>query len=385
MSSSTDSASPSPVRTSNRLNLDYAREAQTFAPRPRPIIDVHSHILGREAARVYQDAARLYGIGLTYTMTPFEVIDGPREVLGDSLRFIAVPNWRAEDRRTEFTENFLRRIEDFHAIGSRMVKFWVAPRSRDMAREAGMEEELLLNSPYRKRAMELATSLNMCFMAHVADPDTWFGTKYADAERYGTKREQYEPFEEVLAEFPQPWIGAHMGGWPEDLEFLSGLLDRHDNLYLDTSACKWMVRELSRHSRADLLMFLQRYRGRILYGSDIVTADEHLVRTDDQDQPQYAKAHSPEDAFDLYASRYWAYRVLFETDYEGESPISDPDLHLVDPDRHAPEDAPRLAGKSLPGDLLDVLYTDAAHALLGPYHGDDPDVIPAAAADAAAP
>ncbi|MHC4590503.1 MAG: hypothetical protein ACYTAQ_14535 [Planctomycetota bacterium] len=40
-------------------------------------------------------------------------------------------------------------------------------------------------------------------------------------------------------------------------------------------------------------------------------------------------ASSPQEAFDLYASRYWALRTLFETDHVGPSPIADPDLALV--------------------------------------------------------
>ena len=79
-----------------------------------------------------------------------------------------------------------------------------------------------------------------------------------------------------------------------------------------------------------------------------------------------AKASSPEDAYDLYASRYWALRTLLETDHVGASPIADPDLHLVDPDNHTPLDAPLLRGCSLPDDVLKALYFDTAKDLLGP-------------------
>jgi hypothetical protein len=95
-----------------------------------------------------------------------------------------------------------------------------------------------LDAPHRVAAMEVAAGLGMCFMAHIADPDTWFATKYTDHAKYGTKRAQYEPLERLVERFRQPWIIAHMGGWPEDLEFLTGLLERHDNLSIDTSACK---------------------------------------------------------------------------------------------------------------------------------------------------
>src|SRR5690606_2759016 len=125
------------------------------------------------------------------------------------------------------------------------------------------------DSPWRRRQMDLAASLGMAFMAHIADPDTWFATKYADASLYGTKRAQYDALERLAEEYPTPWLLAHMGGSPEDLSFLDGLLTRHPNLYLDTSATKWMVRELSKHETSDLAAFFERHAGRVLFGSDI--------------------------------------------------------------------------------------------------------------------
>jgi hypothetical protein len=51
-----------------------------------------------------------------------------------------------------------------------------------------------------------------------------------------------------------------------------------------------------------------------------------------------------------------------------QSPIADPDLNMVDPQRYAVMDSPLLAGKSVPADVLRSLYHDAAHALLEPLH-----------------
>ncbi|HRP61919.1 MAG TPA: amidohydrolase family protein [Phycisphaerales bacterium] len=352
---------------SNRLGLDYAVEASKLHAPPVPIIDVHSHISGERAPRIYRRAAELYGIGLTYSMTQLEHVQAMQDVFGESIRFIAVPNYMAEDRRYHMGRGFIERIEHFHTLGCRIVKFWVAPRATDYAIALGDPSFMRLDAPIRIEAMEAAHALGMVFMVHVADPDTWFATRYRDASIYGTKLAQYEPLERLLDRFTQPWIAAHMGGWPEDLNFLTGLLDRHPNLHLDTSATKWMVRELSRHSRHELLAFLKRFQGRILFGSDIVTSDDHLVAAEKTNEMS-AKAASEEEAFDLYASRYWALRTLFETDYEGESPIADPDLAMVEPNRYTTMDAPPLRGKQLPRDLLRMIYHDAAHNLLEPLH-----------------
>jgi hypothetical protein len=211
--------------------------------------------------------------------------------------------------------------------------------------------------------MKAAMDLGMIFMAHVGDPDTWFSTMYRDTKRYGTKLEQYEILEEALELFPIPWIAAHMGGYPEDLDFLSKLLERHENLYLDCSATKWIVRELSKHPPEKTRAFFTRWKGRILFGSDIVTSDAHLT-SQSKSTEMDSKASSSLEAFDLYASRYWALRTLLETDYVGESPIADPDLHMVDPERYTPLDAPQLRGCNLPDDALHALYFGAARKLL---------------------
>ena len=120
--------------------------------------------------------------------------------------------------------------------------------------------------------MELGASLGMLFMAHIADPDTWFTTKYTDAARYGTKAQQYRPLERLGAEFTQPWIIAHMGGWPENLAFLDGLLTRRPNFYLDTSATEVDRARTLRAPAPNCSRSLEKWR-RLLFGSDIVTMD----------------------------------------------------------------------------------------------------------------
>jgi hypothetical protein len=359
-------AAPPVVNASNLFGLDYAAEAASFARLPYPIIDMHAHINGREAAALYRRAAELYGVGRVYSMTRLEELDEVRAALGPMLRLIATNNFSAEDKRHALGPGYLERIERFHAAGARIAKFWAAPRGWDLARQLGEPDFMRLDAPHRVEAMQLAHDLGMIFMTHVADPDTWFETKYRDASRYGRKRDHYRPLEALLERFPQPWIAAHMGGWPEDLDFLDGLLSRHAHLHLDASATKWIVREVSRHPRHRMVEFLTRWKGRIMFGSDIVTTDEHLVARDGKPE-MAAKAASREEAFDLYASRYWALRTLWETDHRGRSPIADPDLAMVDPARFGPMDSPELAGQRLPAELLRSLYHDAAEALMAPY------------------
>ena len=333
----------------NRLGLDY-REAATRLPYQGPIIDVHTHVTSPEAAEIYLEAAATYGVVKTFTMTGIGPAREVARVSGDAIEFMVVPDFLKRDRPGTFTSQWLDDIRAFRGeFGSRVLKLWVAPRGIDLAAEApGLEPgDLRLDSTWRRRGMDLAYDLGYrVFMTHVADPDTWFRARYTDTAKYGTKRDQYVPLEKLMREFDDvTWIGAHMGGTPEDLDFLQGLLDRHPNYVVDCSACKWQVRELSKHPQR-LAELVRANPGRVLFGSDIV-----------------ASKQMDSVGFDLFCSRWWALRTLLETDYDGPSPIVDPDLHMVDPS--VPEDATaHLRGAALGEAELRAVYHDNVLAVL---------------------
>lgn len=328
-----------------------------------PIIDIHAHISGARASGIYREVMDLYGVASVVSQTRWEDAHAVRGVLGDRIRFVSIPKYDQGARTEAIGALFLEEIRRWHGeFGSRIVKLWAAPRLLDLMGSPEGRSLAWLDSPARRAAVELAQSLGMMVMVHVGDPDTWFATRYADAAVYGRKVDHYAPLERMITEYPGLWMAAHLGGWPEDLEFLDGLLSRHANLVLDTSATKWILREVSRHPREAVVGFLRKWSGRILFGSDIVTGDEHLApKTPETAGRTFADlASSPEEAFDLYASRYYALRTMWETGYDGESPIADPDLQMVDPERHDGMSAPRLRGLSLPAEMLRVLYDGAA-------------------------
>ncbi|MEM0984494.1 MAG: hypothetical protein AAGI17_11160 [Planctomycetota bacterium] len=354
----------------NRFGLDYRAEAERLGKPVRPIVDSHCHINGRRASEIFRDVCDLYGIQRVISQTQLAEAEAVREVMGDRIDFVAIPEYMAEDRKHAFTDGFLENVDIWaRDFGARCIKLWNAPRFRDFAREAGIEEMWELDHPIRVEIAERAVSHGMMLMAHVADPDTWFEAKYTDRSRYGVKIDHYAGLERMTARFDVPFLVAHMGGWPEDLAFLTGLMERCPRIILDTSATKWMVRELSKQPRDELLEFMQRFEGRVLFGSDIVTHEEHLLPSESE-RFGSSLASSEEGAFDLYAGRYWALRTLWETDYDAESNIADPDLKMIDPDNHDDMSAPRLAGKSMPEGLLRTFYGGAAETTMLKWFAD---------------
>jgi predicted TIM-barrel fold metal-dependent hydrolase len=322
-----------PINDANRLGLDYQAEAASLAT-CAGIFDVHTHLQDVQAARLYFKVADLFGIEKVWSMSNLEEVDAIKDEFGQRVEFIAVPNYDNRDKPGTFTTDWLKRIEGFAAKGVKMCKFWAAPRGRDF------HVDLQLDSPIRREGMKLAHSLGMSFMTHVADPDTWFATTYVDSKKYGTKAQQYEPLERLLDEYGDvKWVAAHMGGNPEDMDHLQKLLDAHPNLYLDTSAVKWMVRELSKQPDR-FRAFTEANLGRVLFGSDIV-------------------ANAKTMTFDLFASRYWSLRTMFETDYEGPSPIVDPDLVMIGETEDEKATA-MLRGAMLSEPVLASIYSEAA-------------------------
>ncbi len=310
----------------NRTGVDFHR------PMPRPkvngiVIDFHCHLHAHRHAKLWFETGAHYGIDCFVSMTPLEEALGVQRDWIGRVQFIVVPRW--QDPSTDWVEDWLRRLEAFYNLGSRIVKFHMAPGTMVM-------RGARLDSPKYRPLFREIVARKMMIMTHVGDPDTWYGGKYSDASKYGTRDEHYAMWEGMLQEYRGvPWVGAHMGGNPENLPRLQSLLDRFPDLMLDCSATRWLVREISARRDAAREFFI-RNGHRILFGSDQVSSDDR--------------------GFDFLASRFWCHRKLWETAYAGPSPIFDPDL---------PEDnQPTLRGLALPDPVLQRMYHDNAIELL---------------------
>ncbi len=331
----------------NVTGIDYAdRRHLHYAG---PIVDFHAHVMvtrpgdpangprmedgpgaSLEQAQTMLDVAAEFGIQQTATMCPPDDIAPLRERFGDRLVFNAMINKMRVD---ETDDAAFRTLERFLELGVKIVKLWSAPRGR--------ERGLFIDAPWRIDALKRARSAGVrLVMVHVADPDTWFRTVYADASKFGTKADQYVGLERMMNLFPDMiWIGAHMAGDAEHPDHLEALLEKYPFFHIDTSATKWQVREVSPRAEAhrDLM---SRYPDRFLFGSDLVTR-HHLTR-------------------EHYVSRYWCQRTLWESDWTGPSPIADADYT---PTPGGPG-TPILRGVHLPAEVVSMVYYRNAERLL---------------------
>jgi hypothetical protein len=322
----------------NVTGVDFA-DRRHFRYSGPQLVDIHAHVakLGEDVSRPSEEdqadfmfeVADDFDVGRIVSMCPPEDIPGLRQRFGDGIRF----NGSISKKLDEPDEVAYRLLDRFLELGIQVVKFWAAPRGR--------EQGLFVDAPWRIEAVRRARAAGVrVFMVHVADPDVWFKTVYADAAKFGAKAEQYVGLERLLQMFPDVnWIAAHMGGDPEHTDHLQALLERYPHLSFDTSATKWQVREVSAHRDAIRSLIL-RFPDRFLFGSDLVTRS----------------GLSPEH----YMSRYWCQRTLWESDWEGRSPIKDFDY--VRPENEP--GTPMLRGLALPQEVLLQVYCNNAVRLL---------------------
>lgn len=330
--------------------LDEAQRDGFATPPPRkvscPIVDMHTHMTEPGTNHELVDAGRRYGVTRIGAITQLD--EGlalrrryPREIEIIARPPLTPPYGRpgARDARASRgrvpeggdgrlpEERALDTIPRAAASGVHVIKFWFAPRIRDRL-------DFLFDSPRLDRVLDAIAAHKLGVLVHVSDPDRWFKDKY-DPARYGTKTDQYPMLEHRLRQYPAvPFLAAHMGGDPEHLDHLADLLTRYPNLYLDTSATKWIVRELGRQREA-ARVFFRRWADRICFGTDqVVYKDSDPAR---------------------YLVRYWVHQMFWETDLECESPIPDPDA----------DGAPLLRGLDLPADVLRQIYWKTAEQAFG--------------------
>lgn len=343
----------SPLAPHNRLGLNYREMSPRKVQVPGGIIDAHTHARDPESTKLFVEVAKAFGVTKIWTMAGLDHVANLQAAFPGLFEFIAVPAWQKIFRDNApvdeaFIVDWMERLDKFHALGSRLLKFHNAPFS---IKRFGMN----LQHPNTLRVADHAYKLGYHFMSHIGDPKAWFyaGGKYAKPEdHFGSFASQFDALERFLERYPDRiHLGAHMGGSLESLDLLARRLQKYPHYVVDSSATKWIVRAVAETpSLAALKDFIITFQDRILFGTDVVV------------DPKYD--------YDHYASRYWAHQKLWETNYAGESPIEDPDAGLGFDQASGTFDStradklPRLVGLDLPESVLVKLYRTNAERWL---------------------
>lgn len=333
-----------PLAPHNRLGLDFRKVPPRKVQIPGGIIDAHNHVREPELTRAMVDAAAAYGVTQFWTMTQLEHARPLMEAFPGQFKFIAVPAWQRAFKALpddDFFRDWKDRVAKFAELGSKLIKFHAAPGTC-------RRWQISLDDPRIMDVAKFAYQHGYHFMTHVGDPRAWFFGKgvYADGT-YGTFESQFAMLERMLERYPDRLhMGAHMGGSLEALDLLAARLEKYPHYIIDMSATKWMVRAVAEQNAARVCDFFIRFQDRILFGSDLVVGEKY--------------------DWDHYASRYWALEMTWETAYQGESPIEDPDAGKGFDPRSGQFDAakadgiPRIAGVDLPVEVLRKIYRQNA-------------------------
>ena len=128
---------------------------------------------------------------------------------------------------------------------------------------------------------QTATELNIPVLIHIADPVAFFLPLNAANERWEELQAHpdwhfpsppYPSFKTIMTQFDgrvarhpaTTFIGAHVGCYAENLNWVAGMLDRYPNFYVDIDA---RINELGRQPYSCRRFFIK-YQDRILFGTD---------------------------------------------------------------------------------------------------------------------
>ena len=262
--------------------------------------------------------------------------------------------WRTE---AAFGELEAQRLRDSAARGARGLKVWkhLGLAARDPAGRLVSVDDGRLDPLW-----QAAGQLGLPVVIHVGDPRAFFDPLDATNERWeelhahpdwhfwppaitqktaadaGAATDAdtagFPGFDEVLGGLDRlvgrhpstTFVGAHVGCAAEDLEFVSGMLERHPNFHVDIAA---RIAELGRQPYSSRRFFL-RWRERILFGTD--------------------------SAVDVETCRiYYRFLETFDESFDyATEPVP-------------PQGRWQIHGLGLPADVLRLVYADNATRILG--------------------
>jgi predicted TIM-barrel fold metal-dependent hydrolase len=277
---------------------DFAPQSMLVVPenvvvRSRfPAIDAHNHLgrwLSQDHSWMVRDVPDLLGVLDDCNIAGIVNLDG---MWGDELeanldrydhafpgRFytFAQVDWDLL-QHSDFGASMARQLEDSVRRGARGLKVWktLGLHYRDASGALlAIDDQRLFD------LWECAGELQVPVLIHIADPVAFFRPldrfnerweelhRHPDWHFYGP---QFPPFEALIEQFERliarhprtQFIGAHVGCYPENLGWVSRIMDRYANFHADIAA---RVAELGRQPYSARRLF-ECHADRILFGLD---------------------------------------------------------------------------------------------------------------------
>jgi hypothetical protein len=261
------------------------------------LIDAHTHVVPEAAEYMAEiiDANNLIGVVnlgvLESGGTPFE--EGMRvfrRVLGDRMVYFPAPDF--SDVSPGFGERMADELERKVEAGAGGLKIFKQLGLHDRDADGNL---IPVDDPRLDPLWAKAGELGVPVLIHSSDVLAHFQPLDENNEQAGVLRrfpdwhvygdqfpghdELLEQRNRVIARHPDTaFIGAHVGGYGENLASVDVWLDRYPNFHVDTSAS---IVQLGRHPTEEVRAFFIKHQDRILFGSDIVLgtfADEDTGR-----------------------------------------------------------------------------------------------------------
>ena len=318
----------------------WVKETTVLSPR-FPVIDAHNHlgetfgggwcnrpvselleVLDEAGVRVLVDLDGGWGEDILY-----QRLDTYKAIAPDRFCFFGGVDWAAwpdhGDRFGEWSAVGLRRQA---ARGAQGLKIW---KSFGLHMRDQHKALVPVDDPRLDPIWETAAELNLPVLIHVADPVAFFDPLDATNERWEELNANpdwhfpnppFPPFITILEQLANlvdrhpatTFIGAHVGCYAENLEWVGQLLDSCHNFDIDIAA---RIGELGRQPYT-AHRFFQRHQDRILFGLDcppdlacyrlyyrFLETDDEYFNYDLVDPPQQGRwriygLHLPDDVLE---------------------------------------------------------------------------------------
>lgn len=283
------------------LYHEYEPKSQLHVPETKiehagtPVIDAHMHWGGHTKEERFETrydtgkiVEELKGIGIKhcveltlYNKEMWERVHRKVNGYEDFFSFCAPIN--LEGYQKPMFEQHLKEEMDYYAAeGAVGYKVW---KDLGLSLKDRNGVRVKLNDPSFDFIWEKAAELKLPVVLHVADPPAFF----EPADRFNERLEeivQYhfwhhyqkglkfldfiEQLDSLLGAWPDTrFLVAHLCSYPSNLDHVTELMKRHDNLYTDIAAT---LSEIGRQPRR-FYRFATEFQDRILFGTDYFAGD----------------------------------------------------------------------------------------------------------------